>query len=105
MRKREGLPEGVQGENWSVHGGGFYHSQKYMVAPDNLPKELHWFKYEAYFTWISGFLLLAVMYYWGAESYLIDPDVRELEPWQAIAISLGCLGGGWIVPAGQERGS
>ncbi|GIS91497.1 MAG: hypothetical protein CM1200mP20_15380 [Pseudomonadota bacterium] len=52
------MPDGVQGESWLVHGGGFYHAQKYSVAPEHLPAELHWFKYEAYFTWLSGFALL-----------------------------------------------
>ena len=72
LRKHSNLPNGVGGGAWNVHGGGFYLMRKYNVAPEELPKELHWFKYEAYFTWISGFALLAVIYYWGAESYLID---------------------------------
>ena len=96
LKQREGLPEGVAGESWMVHGGGFYHARKFMVAPPSLPEELHWFKYEAYFTWITGFLLLALIYYWGAESFLIDPRVMALEPWAAILISLAFLGGGWI---------
>ena len=96
LKKREGLPEGVAGESWMVHGGGFYHAQKYMVAPPALPEELHWFKYEAYSTWITGFLLLALIYYWGAESFLIDPRVMALEPWAAILISLAFLAGGWL---------
>lgn len=97
LRKRAGLPEGVGGEAWNVHGGGFYRMQKYLVAPEALPEELHWFKYEAYFTWLSGFALLAVVYYWGAESYLIDKSVLDLAPWKAIAISVGFLAGGWIL--------
>ena len=71
LRAREGLAHGVLGESWSVHGGGFYHAQKYMVAPEHMPSELHWFKYEAYFTWISGFALLAVIYYFGAAGFLL----------------------------------
>jgi len=97
LRRRDGLPDGVDGEVWSVHGGGFYHAQKYMVAPKEMPGELHWFKYESYFTWLSGFGLLAVMYYWGAESYLIDPAKIALQPWQAISGSLLFLMGGWII--------
>jgi len=89
--------KGVGGELWAVHGGGFYHKQKYVVAPDNLPEELHWFKWEAYFTWISGFLLLAVMYYYGAELYLIDSSKLALSRPAAIAAGLGFLAGGWLV--------
>ena len=63
---------GVGGELWAVHGGGFYHKQKYVVAPPVLPEHLHWFKWEAYFTWISGILLFSVIYYLGAELFLID---------------------------------
>ena len=91
------LPDGVQGENWSVHGGGFYHIQKYMVAPDQMPTELHWFKWESYMTWISGFSLMAIVYYWGAESYLIDRSVLDLSAPVAIAISIASLAIGWIV--------
>ena len=71
LKKGPASPDEVQGESWSVHGGGFYHVQKYLVAPDQLPAQLHWFKYEAYFTWISGLILLAVLYYWSAESFLM----------------------------------
>ena len=71
--------------------------QKYLVAPDSMPKELHWFKYESYFTWISGFALLVVTYYWGAEAFLIDSSVQDLSVLQAIGISVGSLVAGWIV--------
>ena len=91
------LPDGVQGENWSVHGGGFYHIQKYMVAPGQMPSELHWFKWESYMTWISGFSLMAIVYYWGAESYLIDRSVLDLSVAAAIGISIGSLVLGWTV--------
>lgn len=87
---------GVSGELWAVHGGGFYHKKKYQVAPSHMPDDLHWFKWEAYFTWISGFMLLAVIYYYGASLFLIDPAKMELLPWQAIGISLGFLIIGWI---------
>jgi uncharacterized membrane protein len=89
--------EGVKGELWAVHGGGFYQSQKYMVAPAHLPGHLHWFKWEAYTTWLSGFALLCLVYYWGARDYLIDPAKAALSPPQAIAIGLGFILGGLAV--------
>ena len=111
LRQADGLPAGVHGESWSVHGGGFYRVQKYLVAPERMPAELHWFKYESYFTWLSGFLLLAVMYYWSAESFLIDPGKLTLAPWQAIGLSLAFLAAGWVVydlicrsPLGRNTG-
>ena len=97
LRRAPGAPEGIAGDSWMVHGGGFYLAQKYMVAPAALPKELHWFKYEAYLTWVSGFLLLCLVYYAGAQSYLVDPEVLDLPSWAAILISLGGLAGGWIL--------
>ena len=97
LRKHARLPEGVGGEAWNVHGGGFYLMRKYVVAPAEMPEELHWFKYEAYFTWLMGFALLSVIYYWGAESYLIDKAVLDLEPWQAILISVGFFASGWVI--------
>ena len=97
LRARKTLPEGVVGDSWQVHGGGFYQMQKFAVAPAEMPKELHWFKYEAYFTWGTGMALLAVIYYWGADTYLIDAQRLALQPWQAILISLASLVAGWIV--------
>ncbi|MEQ9566303.1 MAG: urate hydroxylase PuuD, partial [Pseudomonadales bacterium] len=91
LRKRPGMDDGVYGEAWMVHGGGFYHVNKWMVAPTSMPSELHWFKYEAYFTWITGFALMVTMYYWSAESYLIDPSVLALTKMDAILIGLGSL--------------
>jgi uncharacterized membrane protein len=96
-RPAPGAPRGVGGELWSVHGGGFYHKQKYTVAPERLPETLHWFKWEAYFTWLSGFALMILVYYVGAETYLVDTSVMELPVWAAIAISLATLLIGWIV--------
>jgi len=93
---QEDIDQGVGGELWAVHGGGFYHNLKYQVAPDHMPEDLHWFKWEAYFTWISGFLLLSVIYYYGANLFLIDPAKMALLPWQAILISLGFIIGGWL---------
>ncbi|WP_207458926.1 urate hydroxylase PuuD [Azospirillum sp. SYSU D00513] len=97
LRRREGLPDKAAGEAWQIHGGGFYNMVKYLVAPDRLPKELTWFKWEAYTTWISGFFLLCVLYYAGADLFLIDPTVMELTPWQGIAVSVGTLVLGWVV--------
>ncbi|MEO7690619.1 MAG: urate hydroxylase PuuD [Sphingomonas sp.] len=81
----------ASGELWAVHGGGFYHNQKYQVAPAQMPDRLHWFKWEAYFTWISGFSLLVLVYYVGAQSFLIDPAKAALSPAEAIAIGLAAL--------------
>ncbi len=88
---------GVGGEVWSVHGGGFYHAQKYRVAPPALPETLHWFKWEAYTTWLSGIFLLGLIYWYGAEIYLIDPTVAELSRMQAIGAGIGVLIAGWVV--------
>src|SRR3954468_4501012 len=87
----------ASGELWSVHGGGFYHNRKYQVAPSAMPDQLHWFKWEAYFTWLSGFSLLVLIYYAGAQSYLIDPAKAALSPAAAIAIGLAALPIGWLV--------
>jgi len=89
--------KGVGGEVWSVHGGGFYHAQKYKVAPAALPSPLHWFKWEAYTTWLSGIFLTALIYWYGAGIYLIDPTVADLSPWQAVTIAVGFIGGGWVI--------
>jgi uncharacterized membrane protein len=93
----------ASGELWSVHGGGFYHNQKYQVAPSQMPERLHWFKWEAYFTWISGFSLLVLVYYVGAESFLIDPARADLSQPTAIGIGLGSLALGWLVYDGLCR--
>jgi uncharacterized membrane protein len=87
----------ADGEEWQVHGGGFYHIQKYLVAPEAMPEHLTWFKWESYATWLSGVALLILLYYVGAELYLIDWTVMELAPWQAIVISALSLTIGWIV--------
>ena len=89
--------KGVGGEVWSVHGGGFYHAQKYRVAPGQLPDTLHWFKWEAYTTWLSGMFLLALVYWYGAGIYLVDRSVAELSEPAAIAIGAAFLAIGWIV--------
>ena len=97
LKRREGMAHGVKGENWTVHGGGFYHTQKFMVAPAHMPDTLHWFRWEAYATWLSGFFLLAVLYWWNAELYLVDPAKADLAAWQAIALSALGLVVGWII--------
>ena len=90
------LPDNAHGEAWQVHGGGFYNMVKYLVAPARMPDELTWFKWEAYTTWLSGFALLTIIYYAGAGLYMIDAEILDLEPWQAVALSIGGIAGGWI---------
>jgi uncharacterized membrane protein len=89
--------KGVSGELWAVHGGGFYNPQKYLVAPAELPKELHWFKWEAYSTWLSGFALLTIVYYFNAQAMMVDRSVADLSSLQAIGLGLGSLVVGWTV--------
>ena len=97
LHRDRNLASGADGEEWQVHGGGFYHVQKYLVAPAAMPGDLIWFKWESYWTWMSGFALLVLVYYLGADLYLVDPAVLDLPVWQAIAISLASLAGGWVV--------
>jgi uncharacterized membrane protein len=87
----------VAGESWEIHGGGFYRISKYRVAPDELPEPLHWFKWEAYTTWLSGFGLLVVLYYANADTYLIDKSVADIPVAAAIAISLIGLAAAWVI--------
>jgi uncharacterized membrane protein len=89
--------KGVAGELWAVHGGGFYNPQKYLVAPAELPAELHWFKWEAYSTWLSGFALLVIVYWLNAQAMMVDRAVADLAPWQAVGVGLACIVAGWIV--------
>ncbi len=86
----------ADGEEWQVHGGGFYHIQKYLVAPEAMPEHLTWFKWESYATWLSGATLLIIVYWVGAELYLIDPTVLELSTTEAIILSAGSIAFGWI---------
>ncbi len=88
---------GIGGEVWALHGGGFYRAQKFSVAPPELPTPLHWFKWEAYTTWLSGFALLILIYYVQADIYLIDKSVMNLTPVAAIAVGLGVLAMTWII--------
>jgi uncharacterized membrane protein len=97
LRQRPGLPEGAFGEEWQVHGGGFYHIQKYLVAPESLPEHLTWFKWESYVTWLSGFAMLCIVYYAGADLFLIDRNVLDVSAPVAILISLVSLALGWLI--------
>ncbi|SIS80335.1 urate hydroxylase PuuD [Paracoccus saliphilus] len=97
LQKSPGLPKGAHGDEWQVHGGGFYHIQKYLVAPERMPEHLTWFKWESYATWLSGAALLMVTYWAGANLYLVDPAKMELAQWQAILISGASLAIGWLI--------
>ncbi|PHS18248.1 MAG: hypothetical protein COA86_08900 [Kangiella sp.] len=83
--------KGISGDLWAIHGGGFYEVAKYKLAPPVMPANLHWFKWEAYTTWLTGFMLLSLMFYVGADSYLIDKRIAELSQFQAIAIGIGSI--------------
>ena len=96
-KRTDDADAGVAGEFWGVHGGGLYHSQKYRLAPPELPEPLHWFKWEAYTTWLSGFALMIVLYYFDADVRLVDPAVADLAEWQAIVISAGGFALAWVV--------
>jgi uncharacterized membrane protein len=110
LRKSPDLPKGAHGEEWQVHGGGFYHIRKYLVAPAALPEHLTWFKWESYATWLSGFALLCVMYYGGAHLYLIDAHVLDISAPGAVLLSLASIAVGWLIydllcksPIGQNQ--
>lgn len=103
--------KGVSGELWAVHGGGFYHPQKYLVAPAELPAELHWFKWEAYATWMSGIAMLLIVYYFNASAMMVDKSVADLSGLQAVGVGIATLVLGWIVydllcrsPLGKREG-
>ena len=93
---KQGLREGIAGNLWAIHGGGFYYLEKYKVAPKVIPKTLHWFKYEAYFTWISGFALLIIVYYYNAGVYMVDSD-SSTHPALAVLLGIGSLIVGWFI--------
>lgn len=97
LNRTENLRDELAGNLWAIHGGGFYYLEKYKVAPKELPKTLHWFKYEAYFTWLTGFILLLLVYYLNAKSYLIDPTVKDISPKTAIYIGLAAMLSGWLI--------
>jgi uncharacterized membrane protein len=97
LKKREGLPDGVKGDTWQVHGGGFYQMIKFMVTPARMPDELTWFKWEAYATWLSGFALLVVVYYMQADLFLIDKSVLNMSAPMAALIAFLSLAASWLV--------
>jgi len=97
LKKVPNLPVGAYGEEWQVHGGGFYHIQKYLVAPEAMPEHLVWFKWESYMTWVSGFALLCLVYYGSANLLLVDPNLIDVSPTTAILMSLASIGIGWLL--------
>ena len=103
LKPRPGLPPGVKGDEWQVHGGGFYHMMKYLVAPAQMPDSLTWFKWEAYTTWLSGFALLVLVYYLGADLFLIDKSVLDLTVAQAAGIAFVSLVLAWLIYEGLCR--
>ena len=97
LNRTKDVRDELAGNLWAVHGGGFYYLEKYKVAPKKIPKDLHWFKYEAYFTWLSGFSLLFVVYYFNARAFLIDTNVLDITPFTAVCIGIGSFIAGWIL--------
>ena len=97
LNRTEDVRDELAGNLWAVHGGGFYYLEKYKVAPKTIPKHLHWFKYEAYFTWLSGFCLLFVVYYFNASALLIDKNVLDISITQGILIGVGSFAVAWII--------
>lgn len=97
LNRQSPQKEGIAGHLWAVHGGGFYHLEKFKTGPSKLPPELHWFKWEAYTTWLSGLTLLIVIYYLNARLFLIDPSVRDLSPAEAVIIAAVSVLGSWFV--------
>lgn len=89
--------KGIKGDLWAIHGGGFYEVAKYAYGPEKMPETLHWFKWEAYTTWLSGFALLIIVYYFGASAYLIDPSVNDISPTIAVALGLALIFGGLAI--------
>ncbi|MCO4846360.1 MAG: urate hydroxylase PuuD [Yoonia sp.] len=96
LKKAPDMPNGVSGEEWQVHGGGFYHIQKYLVAPQNMPEHLIWHKWQSYITWVSGAALLMIVYWVSGELFLLDPTKADLSLFQGILISGGSLTIGWL---------
>lgn len=97
LKKAPNMPNGVSGEEWQVHGGGFYHIQKYSIAPANMPEHLIWHKWQSYITWVSGVALLMIVYWVGGELFLLDPTKADLSLFQGIVISGGSLTIGWLI--------
>lgn len=103
LNRKRPTEDRVAGDLWAVHGGGFYHLNKYAIGPKSIPETLHWFKWEAYTTWLTGMLLLTVVYYFNAEIYMIDPSIRDLTSTQAMLISITFILGSWFVYDGICR--
>jgi len=101
--ERQTAGGGIAGDLWAVHGGGFYYLQKYQVAPERLPVSLHWFKWEAYFTWFTGFALLCTLYYWNAGVFMVDSRVADLSSLQAVGIGIASLVFSWLFYDGLCR--
>lgn len=101
--ERQNAGDGIAGDLWAVHGGGFYFLQKFQVAPERLPASLHWFKWEAYFTWFTGFSLLCTLYYWNAGVFMVDSRIADLSSLQAIGIGIASLVLSWLVYDGLCR--
>jgi uncharacterized membrane protein len=97
LNRTKDVRDELAGNLWAIHGGGFYYLEKYKVAPKNIPKHLHWFKYEAYFTWLSGFCLLFVVYYFNAKAMLIDKNVLDISPLAGIGIGVGSFIAAWVI--------
>jgi uncharacterized membrane protein len=97
LNRTENVRDELAGNLWAIHGGGFYYLEKYKVAPKQLPKHLHWFKYEAYFTWLTGFALLFIVYYFNAQAFLVDKNVRDIQPFVAISIGIGSFIVAWLI--------
>lgn len=97
LNRTEDVRDELAGNLWAVHGGGFYYLEKYKVAPNTIPKQLHWFKYEAYFTWISGFCLLFVVYYFNASAFLIDKNVIDITATEGVLIGVSSFVVAWLI--------
>ncbi len=97
LNRTENVRDELAGNLWAIHGGGFYYLEKYKVAPKSIPKHLHWFKYEAYFTWVSGFSLLFIVYYFNAKGFLIDTNVYDMSSAAAITTGIGSFAVGWLL--------
>ncbi len=97
LNRTQNVRDELAGNLWAVHGGGFYYLEKYKIAPKTIPRDLHWFKYEAYFTWLSGFSLLFVVYYFNAQAFLIDRNVLDISPVTAVSIGISSFIVAWII--------
>lgn len=97
LNRTEGLRDELAGNLWAIHGGGFYYIEKYKIAPGEIPKTLHWFKYEAYFTWLTGIILLLLVYYLNAQAYMLDPAISDISSGAAVSLGIGALIIGWFI--------